>query len=44
MATNKDIIKAALASAIATSGINYIIEHWDEILANIMRALEAIGA
>ena len=44
MATNKDIIKAALMTAIVTHGIEYIIEHWSEILDAIVAALSEMSA
>ncbi len=43
MVTNKDIVKAALITAIVTHGIDYIIEHWQEILASITSALGALS-
>ena len=43
MATNKDVVKAALAGAIATHGVDYVVNHWEDIVAAIMRALSAVS-
>lgn len=43
MVTNKDIVKAALMGAIATHGVDYVVEYWDEILAGKLEALSVVG-
>jgi hypothetical protein len=43
MTTNKDIVKAALAGAFATKGVDYVVEHWDEIMARIQELLMVVA-
>ncbi len=42
MPTNKDIIKVALVSAIATHGVGWVIENWDWLLDTIINALSTL--
>ena len=42
VASNKDIIKTAVMSAITTQGVEKLIDNWDDVIITIENALAVI--